>query len=133
MEYRSDTAKIQGLGSARSGAYQHIIQRVTALALIPLSVWFVVSIIILMRSSNEKMVEFISSPAHLVAMILMTIWGMAHGMIGIRMIIEDYVKYELLRATLLLTLYFLCVITALSSIVAALTLHLFFILRLPGI
>ena len=66
-------------------------QRLTALALIPLVIWFVVSMIIVTGADHAAAVDFISSPINSVLLILLIIATFYHGQLGLTVVIEDYI------------------------------------------
>jgi succinate dehydrogenase / fumarate reductase membrane anchor subunit len=105
-----------------SGTHHFIMQRLTSIALIPLCIWFVVSAISLFKMNSLN--PFISSPYNLVCMILFIIAFLYHGMLGMRVIIEDYVSTRSLRFTIIHILNFICIISAVTAIVAALNIHI---------
>lgn len=87
-------AKVRGLGSAKSGTRHWWQQRVTALALFPLTVWFVVSIAALAGADHGALVTWIRMP--LVAVLLVLFLGLLfyHFQLGVRVVIEDYIHHE---------------------------------------
>ncbi len=92
MHLRSNLSKARGLGSAKEGAHHWWMQRVTAIALIPLVIWFVISVI--KATSNHGVsgvIYLLSSPVNAIAMILFLGTSIYHGTLGIKVIIEDYV------------------------------------------
>jgi succinate dehydrogenase / fumarate reductase, membrane anchor subunit len=92
MDLRSNLGKARGLGSAHEGAHHWWMQRVTAIALIPLTIWFVISI---KRATSyhglDGVIYLLSSPFNAIAMILLLSTAIYHGTLGIKVIIEDYV------------------------------------------
>ncbi|MBT5769571.1 MAG: succinate dehydrogenase, hydrophobic membrane anchor protein, partial [Rhodospirillaceae bacterium] len=91
MNMRSPLSRARGLGSAKSGTDQWWIQRLTALALIPLVIWFVVSMIIVTGADHAAALEFIRSPINSVLLILLIVATFHHGQLGLQVVIEDYI------------------------------------------
>lgn len=103
MSLRSPLGQVRGLGSAKEGVQHWWAQRVTALALIPLALWFVISVITMTGAGRDEVVSWLGSPfSAAVALLLIgaTFW---HAMLGVQVVVEDYVHNETRKiATLLL-------------------------------
>ena len=84
-------AKVRGLGSAKEGTHHWIAQRMTAVALIPLTLWFVVSLIGLIGADLAAVKAWMASPFNAVLMILTLIAGFHHAQLGLQVVIEDYI------------------------------------------
>jgi succinate dehydrogenase / fumarate reductase, membrane anchor subunit len=92
MDLRSNLSKARGLGSAHEGAHHWWMQRVTAIALIPLTFWFVSSVIKATSLHGiDGVMYMLSSPLNAIAMILFLGTAIYHGTLGIKVIVEDYV------------------------------------------
>ena len=83
--------RVTQLGSARDGLREWRLQRVTAIALIPLSLYFVVSILRLAMSDQATAAAWLGSPAPALLVILFVVAGITHALVGIRSIFLDYV------------------------------------------
>ncbi len=99
---RSPLGRVRGLGSAKEGVGHWWAQRVTAIALIPLSLWFVVSVLALAGKSYEESVSFFFAPHHAVPMVLLVVALFHHAQLGLQVVIEDYVHQESAKILLLL-------------------------------
>jgi succinate dehydrogenase / fumarate reductase membrane anchor subunit len=95
--------RVTQLGSARDGLREWRLQRVTAIALIPLSLYFAVSIVRLATSDQTTAAAWLGSPAPALLVMLFVVAGITHGLIGIRSVFLDYVhtRSRLLAAGLL--------------------------------
>jgi len=116
---RSQLGRARGLGAAKSGAAQWWAQRVTAIALIPLSLWFVCAALRLVGASHAEMLAWIGAPIPVVLFIALVLANFYHLALGLQVVIEDYVHGESARlATLLVTkgVVFLLALTCLISI-----------------
>lgn len=102
MSIRTPLGHARGLGSAKSGTAHWWAQRLTAIALIPLIVWFVISVIILSGSDYESAVGWISNPLTAVLLVLLIIAGFHHMQLGLQVVIEDYVHTRWMEIALLL-------------------------------
>jgi len=91
MSMINPLAKVRGLGSAKEGTHHWIAQRMTAVALVPLSLWFVASLICLVGADLAAVKAWIASPINAVLMILTLVAGFHHAQLGLQVVIEDYV------------------------------------------
>ena len=93
MKYRTPLSNVLGLGSSKTGVHHWWVQRLTAVALIPLTLWFAFAIVSLRLdfSSFESAREFICQPIHALLLILLTFTMLHHSQLGIQVIVEDYV------------------------------------------
>jgi succinate dehydrogenase / fumarate reductase membrane anchor subunit len=104
MTMRSTIARVRGLGSAKHGIEHWWMQRVTAVALIPLSLWFAASLVSHAGAEWEAAYIWMASPAGAVPMILFLVAGLWHGKLGLQVVIEDYIHAEGLKVALLMLL-----------------------------
>ena len=95
--------RVRHLGSARDGLREWRLQRLTALALIPLGLYFTASLLRLATSDRLTAAEWLSSPVPALLVILFLLAGLAHMLIGLRSVFLDYVhtRGRLLAAGLL--------------------------------
>ncbi|MFP4097988.1 MAG: succinate dehydrogenase, hydrophobic membrane anchor protein [Alphaproteobacteria bacterium] len=92
--YAADLKKAKGRGSAHEGTHHWMMQKITAIALIPLIVWLIYSIISLKGASYEEFTSWMSSPFNAVLSILFIITSLYHAVLGNQVIIEDYIACE---------------------------------------
>lgn len=93
MKYRTPLSNVLGLGSSKTGVHHWWVQRLTAVALIPLTLWFAYAVVSqgLDFSSFESAREFIGQPIHALLLILLAFTMLHHSQLGIQVIVEDYV------------------------------------------
>jgi succinate dehydrogenase / fumarate reductase membrane anchor subunit len=91
---RSPLGKARGFGSSKEGVGHWWSQRVSAVALIPLAVWFVVAAICLSGKSRSEMVEFFAAPGNAALMVSFLVAAFYHAQLGLQVVIEDYVHSE---------------------------------------
>lgn len=94
MNFRTPYSRVEGLGSAHSGVEHFWRQRVTALALIPLSVWFAVTMLGLVGAGRDTALAYLHEPLHAVLMVLFIAAVLIHMTLGIQVVIEDYLPKE---------------------------------------
>jgi succinate dehydrogenase / fumarate reductase membrane anchor subunit len=88
---RSQLGQARGLGSAKSGAAHWWAQRLTAVALVPLTLWFVWSALHLVGAPHEAVLVWIGGPIPVVLMLALVIATFYHLKLGLQVVIEDYV------------------------------------------
>jgi succinate dehydrogenase / fumarate reductase, membrane anchor subunit len=94
MKYRTPLARVRGLGSARSGSHHWWMQRLTAIALVPLSVWFVASLLMVVTADHATVIQWLQSPLVAILCCALIVALFYHAQIGIQVVIEDYVHAE---------------------------------------
>ncbi len=94
MQQRSPIASVRGLGAAREGVGHWKVQRLTALANVPLVLWFVFSAMALSGSDYEAVRAWLSSPITASLMVMLIISLFTHARLGVQVVIEDYVHHE---------------------------------------
>ncbi len=109
MSLRTPLGRVRGLGSAKNGTAHWWMQRLTAIALVPLGLWFVASMVALVGADREAVVLWLGRPVPAVLMILLLTAGYYHLKLGLQVIIEDYVKTESLKLMLQVLINFACV------------------------
>ena len=119
-DLRTPLARARGLGSARAGLHHWWAQRLTALALIPLAVWFAVSLIMLSGADYNTVRAWIGSPFVMVLLILTITIGLHHGQLGLQVVIEDYIHHDGWKLTYILLARFVAVLFGLAAVVAIL-------------
>ncbi len=121
---RSPLARARGLGSAKAGAAHWWAQRLTSLALIPLTLWFLCAMVRLIGATREDVVFWMAGPLPIVLMIALVIATFYHTALGLQVVIEDYVDNDALRLTSILLVKGLSVLLALACIISVLRLGL---------
>jgi len=94
---RSSLSRARGLGSAKEGVSHWWAQRLTALALIPLALWFVGSVIGLVGAGQPAVVAWASSPLAAVLLVALILATFHHTQLGLQVVIEDYVHNEVAK------------------------------------
>jgi len=124
MSLRSPLGHARGLGSAKDGVHHFWVQRLSALALIPLTLWFVFSLAKLSSGSYEAVHWWVSAPAVAVVLVLFLATTFYHAALGIQVVIEDYVGHEGWKLTLLVLTKFGLALIGVASIFSVLKIAL---------
>jgi succinate dehydrogenase / fumarate reductase membrane anchor subunit len=119
-DLRSPVARVRGLGSAKSGTRYWWHQRVSAVALILLVAWFVVSLILAAPAGQPQVRAWVSSPVTLVMLTMTILFGLWHAALGMQVVVEDYVHSEGMKIGLILVIKGLAALAAVAGVVAML-------------
>ena len=119
-DLRTPLARARGLGSARDGLKHWWAQRLTAIALIPLIVWFAISLVMLSGADYAVARAWIGSPLVMVLLILTIGVGLHHGQLGLQVVIEDYIHGDGWKLALIVAVRFVAVIFGLAAVVSIL-------------
>ena len=121
---RSPLGRAIGLGSAKLGVEHWWLQRLTAIALIPLAVWFVVVVIGLIGADVATVRHSIGRPVQATLFLLLLIATFYHLALGLQVVIEDYVHAEFAKFVLLAAVRLVCFGFAVAGILAVLKIAL---------
>lgn len=121
---RTMLGRVRGLGSAKEGVHHWWAQRVTAIALVPLVLWFVISIITLVGQPYAAVVAWVANPVCGVLLIGLIAAVFHHAQLGLTVVIEDYVHTEGAKLASLLAVRGAALILAGIGIVSVLKLML---------
>lgn len=113
-----------GLGTARSGAHHFMVQRITAVALIGLGVWFVWIALAMLHMDYAAAHALIARPLNAVLMISFIVATFWHAQLGLQVVVEDYVHTRWLELSLQIAIKFLCFLGAAASVLAVIRIAL---------
>jgi succinate dehydrogenase / fumarate reductase membrane anchor subunit len=120
MSLRSPLGRVLGLGSAKEGTGHWWAQRVTAIALLPLTVWFVISLLTLPGLDYETVRTWLAVPITGFLAVLLVAVLTYHSYLGTMVIVEDYVTSSGMKILTLMVLRFLYVLAGGAAIFAIL-------------
>jgi len=106
MQYRSEIKRVKALGTAKHGFGHWWMQRLSAVLMIPLGIWFMISLTTLENLSPDILMQWLHNPMPAIFMTLWTITVVYHGTLGLQVIIEDYVHGKRMALTLLVLIKF---------------------------
>ncbi|MCP3687477.1 MAG: succinate dehydrogenase, hydrophobic membrane anchor protein [Gammaproteobacteria bacterium] len=118
-DLRTPLARVKGLGSAKEGTSHFWHQRLTALALAPLVLWFGFCLASL-PTDYLTLTSYIRQPAIALGLILVIIMVFYHAQLGLQVVLEDYLSSHAKRIAAIILSSFLCLIFALMGILAVL-------------
>ena len=119
---RSQLGRAKGLGSGKSGVHHWWAQRVTAVALLPLSLYFVASVLLLEGATRIQMAAYMAEPWNTVLFLCLIAALFYHLSLGLQVVVEDYVTHEAKRLGSIMLLNFIIVFCALACAVSVLKL-----------
>ena len=117
---RTEKSKVRGLGSAKSGTEHFFLQRVTALANVPLAIAFIIIIVGMQGADHVRMLATMSHPLIAILLLLFIVSGVIHMRLGMQVIIEDYIHSEGMKIVMLIANTFFAIAVATASIFAVL-------------
>ncbi|XVN42294.1 MAG: succinate dehydrogenase, hydrophobic membrane anchor protein [Candidatus Rickettsia vulgarisii] len=115
---RTDLAKAKGDGSAKSGSCHWLHQRITAIILAICSIWLIFLIGFFINKDLADVTIELRKTYNIIPLIILVVTSFYHAMLGMRVVIEDYVHCIKLRVGLIISLQIFCIITIVSFIVA---------------
>lgn len=121
---RSQLKRARGLGSAHAGSGAWWAERLTAIALVPLTLWFIISIIRLEGTTRAGMMAWLHAPVPLALILCLIVATFWHMELGLRVVVDDYVHNDAVRIAVLLLQRGVCIVAALLCVTAALRLGL---------
>ena len=117
MKYGSALGKARGLGSAKGGSRHWWAQRVTSVALIPLVFWFALAVARWPHADYGEFIRWVAAPWNTILLLSFIIAAFYHAILGLQVIIEDYVHSDL-KLTLIMCNTFFCFVIGLSCLYA---------------
>ena len=120
MSLRTPLRRVLGTGSAKEGVQHWWRQRLTSVALVPLTVWFVVSLLALPSFDHATVTAWMGQTWTALPLILLVLVATWHSQLGVRVVVEDYVPAAGARTVTLTVLSFLHALLAAAGVFAVL-------------
>jgi succinate dehydrogenase / fumarate reductase membrane anchor subunit len=117
---RTPLGRARGMGSAKAGTHHWWMQRVTSVALLPLTIWLVFSLALMPESTWQEATGWIGRPFNAVLLLAFLAAAFHHTAAGLQVVIEDYVRAELARMGAVLAVKGLCALLWLVATLAVL-------------
>ncbi len=117
---RTPLGKVRGLGSAKHGAGHFITQRVSAIGLLFLVPWFLISLIGAVRGGYDGALAWVSEPLNAVLTLLAVGTALYHMRLGMQVVVEDYIAKHGTKNVLLVLNTFICIVLFVAAAYAVL-------------
>ncbi|MEW5009611.1 succinate dehydrogenase, hydrophobic membrane anchor protein [Cycloclasticus sp. 46_83_sub15_T18] len=118
MSLRSPLGEAKGLGSAKEGLHHWWAQRVTAVALIPLTIWFAFKVAVLSQSDYQTVLACIGSPWSAALIVSLIVAAFYHAALGMQVIFEDYIGHKAARVGAIMATNLLLFLLGAAAIIA---------------
>ncbi|HEV7266295.1 MAG TPA: succinate dehydrogenase, hydrophobic membrane anchor protein [Falsiroseomonas sp.] len=115
---RSPLGRVRGAGSAKSGSHHWWMQRVSSIALLPLTIWFIVSLATSAGMTHGEVVLWIRHPLNAVLLLALIALTFQHTASGLQVVIEDYTNQEWLKIALILVVKGVCWLLGIAAALA---------------
>jgi succinate dehydrogenase / fumarate reductase membrane anchor subunit len=120
MSLRTPLSKAIGLGAAGEGAGHWWMQRMTAVALVPLTLWFAFSVAMIGKLDHASFIAWVGSPIVSVLLILLIVTGFYHMQLGLKVIVEDYMHVKWMNLAAIILVNFICILLMVAGILSVL-------------
>ena len=121
---RSQLGRVRGVGSAKSGVHHWYAERVTSIALVPLTLWFVFSMVRLAGAPQEVVAGWAAHPWNAVLLLALIAMTFHHMALGIQVVLEDYVSHKWFMTAGIMATKAVCGLLALTAALSVLKLAL---------
>ena len=120
MKYRSPISRARGLGSSNDGLGHWWMQRLTAIALVPLVMWFVISVVSMTGHDHTYVVAWLSSPVRGLLLSIFLLTSIYHANLGLQAIFEDYIQARWMQVSARILVGFAAVFLGFTGVFALL-------------
>jgi len=122
---RNNLGKVQGMESENHHGVGHWkLQRISAIAMIPLVLWFVPSLLFVIMSGYNDAIDWVQNPFNATGLVLLFGTLFFHAALGLQVVIEDYVHLEGLKIILIILVKLLSILLGVLSILCVLKIFL---------
>jgi succinate dehydrogenase / fumarate reductase membrane anchor subunit len=119
-QLRTPLGRVRGAGSAHSGSHHWLFQRVSSIALLPLTVWFIASLATSAGMSHAEAIAWIGSPLNAVLLLALIGLTFQHTASGLQVILEDYINQDWLKMSTILAVRGVCWLLGIAAALAVL-------------
>ncbi len=116
--------KIKIAPSTKTGSHHWLMQKVSAIALVPLIFWLVFSFVQIVEDPQAYLPVFFAYPLNAIMGILLITTSLYHGSLGLRVVIEDYISNKTKMHFYIMLVNFLSIVTAVAAVISIIRLHL---------
>ena len=124
MKLRAPLATARGLGSAKEGTHHFWNQRLTAIVLVPMTLWIMVSLVRMTNVDYATVTQWIAAPLNAVLLLIFLLALYYHALLGVQVVIEDYIHSEWQKIACLILVKFTILLTGLTSVLAVIKVFL---------
>ena len=124
MKLRAPLATARGLGSAKEGTHHFWNQRLTAIVLVPMTLWIMVSLVRMTNVDYATVTQWIAAPLNAVLLLIFLLALFYHALLGVQVVIEDYIHTEWQKIACLILVKFTILLTGLTSVLAVIKVFL---------
>ncbi len=124
MKLRAPLATARGLGSAKEGTHHFWNQRLTAIVLVPMTLWIMVSLVRMTNVDYATVTQWIAAPLNAVLLLIFLLALFYHALLGVQVVIEDYIHSEWQKIACLILVKFTILLTGLTSVLAVIKVFL---------
>ncbi|ABV73078.1 hypothetical protein A1E_00650 [Rickettsia canadensis str. McKiel] len=117
-DFKVEIVKAKASGSAKSGSHHWLLQRVTAIILALCSIWLIYFTLTNKSSDLSIIMWELKKPFNVVALLITVIISLYHAMIGVQIVIEDYIRCNKLLNTLIIVVKLFCLVTIAAFVTA---------------
>jgi len=118
VKLRAPLATARGLGSAKEGTHHFWNQRLTAIVLVPMTLWIMVSLVRMTNVDYATVTQWIAAPLNAVLLLIFLLALFYHALLGVQVVIEDYIHSEWQKIACLILVKFTILLTGLTSVLA---------------
>jgi len=119
---RSQLGRVRGLGAARAGSHHWKAERLTAIALVPLTVWFVIAVLSHLGADQPAIARWAATPWNAALLLALVAMTFHHMHLGLQVVWEDYIHVSKRREAAILATRGACLLLGLMAAVAVLKL-----------
>ena len=116
--------KIKIAPSTKTGSHHWLVQRLSAIALIPLTIWLVLSFVQIAQDPQGYLPVFFAYPLNALMGILLITTSLYHGSLGMRVVIEDYISNKAKMHFYIILINFISILTSVAVVISIIRLHL---------